>query len=48
MNRRRFLCLTAVALAPLPLHAGTLTTWEGTGLGSALSLRLVGAEDGEA
>ena len=48
MNRRRFLCLTAVALAPLPLHAGTLTTWEGTGLGSALSLRLVGADPHQA
>jgi thiamine biosynthesis lipoprotein len=44
MNRRRFLCLTAVALAPLPGRAATLTTWEGRGLGTAMSLRLVGAD----
>lgn len=43
MNRRRFLTLTAAALAPLPGHAATLATWEGTGLGSALSLHLAGA-----
>ena len=43
MNRRRFLTLTAGALAPLPGHAATLTTWEGTGLGTALTLHLVGA-----
>ena len=43
MNRRRFLTLTAAALAPLPGHAATLTTWEGTGLGTALTLHLVGA-----
>ena len=43
MNRRRFLTLTAAALAPLPGHAATLTSWEGTGLGTALSLHLVGA-----
>jgi len=44
MNRRRFLCLTAAALAPLPGHADTVTIWEGRGLGTALSLRLVGAD----
>ena len=43
MNRRRFLTLSAAALAPLPGHAATLTTWEGTGLGTALTLHLVGA-----
>jgi thiamine biosynthesis lipoprotein len=44
MNRRRFLTLTAAALAPLPVHAEAVTVWEGTGLGTALSLRLVGAD----
>ncbi|WP_333818218.1 FAD:protein FMN transferase, partial [Tabrizicola sp.] len=44
MNRRRFLIVTAAALAPLPGHAATLTSWEGTGLGTALSLHLVGAD----
>lgn len=44
MNRRRFLWLTAAALAPLPGRAETVTTWEGRGLGAALSLRLVGAD----
>ena len=44
MNRRRFLCLSAAALCPLPGTAGTITTWEGWGLGSDLSLRLVGAD----
>ena len=43
MNRRRFLTLTAAALAPLPGHAATLATWEGTGLGTTLSLHLAGA-----
>lgn len=44
MNRRRFLSLSAAALLPLPGHAGTLTEWHGTGLGTALSLRLLGAD----
>jgi FAD:protein FMN transferase len=44
MNRRRFLALSAAALAPLPGHARTVTIWEGRGLGTALSLRLVGAD----
>lgn len=44
MNRRRFLTLAAAALAPLPAHAATVTTWQGRGLGTALSLHLVGAE----
>lgn len=44
LNRRRFLTLAAVALCPLPAHAGNVALWQGTGLGSALSLRLVGAE----
>lgn len=43
MNRRRFLCLTAVALAS-PAGAGTVAEWQGAGLGGALSLRLAGAE----
>lgn len=37
--RRRFLTLTACALIPLPTYAAT---WSGSGLGSALSLTLVG------
>lgn len=44
MNRRRFLTLTAAALAPLPGQAETLTTWEGRGLGAALTLHLIGAD----
>lgn len=44
MNRRRFLTLSAAALMPLPGHAQSVTTWEGTGLGTTLSLRLVGAD----
>lgn len=44
MNRRRFLCLSATALVPLPGHAQTVTTWEGTGLGTDLSLRLLRAD----
>ncbi len=44
MNRRRFLILTAAALAPVPGNARTLTTWEGRGLGAALTLRLLGAD----
>jgi thiamine biosynthesis lipoprotein len=43
VNRRRFLTLTAAALSSLPGHAETLTEWQGTGLGTALSLRLLGA-----
>jgi len=48
MNRRRFLTLTAAALTPLPGHAATLTRWEGTGLGTALTLHLVGADPHQA
>ena len=48
MNRRRFLTLTAAALAPLPAHAGTVIEWQGTGLGTALSLRLIGADPHDA
>ena len=44
MNRRRFLTLSVAALAPLPGHAKTLTEWHGTGLGTALTLRLLGAD----
>lgn len=44
MNRRRFLTLTAAVLAPVSARAQTLTTWEGRGLGTALSLRLLGAD----
>ncbi|MFO1203079.1 MAG: FAD:protein FMN transferase [Tabrizicola sp.] len=44
MNRRRFLTLTAATLAPLPGDAGTVTEWQGRGLGTALSLRLIGAD----
>ncbi|WP_374643599.1 FAD:protein FMN transferase [Tabrizicola sp.] len=44
MNRRRFLCITAAALVPMPGHAQTVTDWQGRGLGTALSLRLVGAD----
>lgn len=43
MNRRRFLCLSAAALIPARGHAATLTEWRGTGLGTALTLRLAGA-----
>ena len=48
MNRRRFLTLTAATLVPLPGHAATLTSWQGSGLGTALSLYLVGATPHEA
>lgn len=44
MNRRRFLTLTAAALAPLPGQTATLTEWQGQGLGTTLSLRLLGAD----
>jgi len=40
MNRRRFLTITAAALAT-PLHAAT-QVWQGTALGSAASIRLAG------
>ena len=39
LPRRRFLALTACALIPQKAHADT---WSGTGLGAALSLRLIG------
>lgn len=39
MNRRRFLALSAAALCPVSAYAAE---WQGTGLGAALSLRLVG------
>jgi len=44
MNRRRFLALSAAALIPAKGHAATVTEWQGTGLGTALTLRLAGAE----
>jgi len=44
MNRRRFLALSATALIPAKGHAATVTEWQGTGLGTALTLRLAGAE----
>lgn len=44
MKRRHFLCVTAAALAPLPGRAATVISWEGRGLGTALSVRLVGAD----
>lgn len=44
MNRRRFLSLSAAAVIPMPGHAKTLTEWQGTGLGTALTLRLLGAD----
>ncbi|MBK6465463.1 MAG: FAD:protein FMN transferase [Rhodobacter sp.] len=47
MNRRRFLCLTAAALA-LPGRRETLSEWQGTGLGTTLTLRLVGATEASA
>jgi len=42
MNRRRFIVLTACALAT-PAFAASVE-WQGRGFGSALSLRLVGAD----
>lgn len=39
MNRRRFLTITAAALCPLPARAQTVV-WTGTGLGTALTIRL--------
>ncbi len=48
MNRRRFLSLSAAALLPAPGHAATVTEWQGAGLGTALSLRLVGADPHQA
>lgn len=44
MNRRRFLCISAAALVPVPGHAHTVSDWQGRGLGTALSLQLVGAD----
>jgi thiamine biosynthesis lipoprotein len=48
MNRRRFLSLSAAALAPLPGRAETVIEWQGRGLGTALSLRLIGADPHQA
>lgn len=44
MNRRRFLALSAAALVPAPGYSRTVTRWEGTGLGTSMSLDLVGAK----
>lgn len=44
MKRRRFLTLSVAALCPLPGHAAALTEWQGAGLGTSLTLRLVGAD----
>ena len=43
MNRRRFLTLTACALAT-PAGAASAADWQGTGFGAALSLRLIGGD----
>lgn len=43
MNRRRFLTLTACALAPRAA-AADVVEWQGTGFGAALALRLVGTD----
>jgi thiamine biosynthesis lipoprotein len=46
MNRRRFIAITASALAT-PLHAkegSGVALWQGQGFGAALSLRLAGAD----
>ena len=43
MNRRRFLTLTACALAT-PAGAASVANWQGTGFGAALSLRLIGED----
>lgn len=48
MNRRRFLLLSAAALAPVAGHAQTLTIWQGRGLGTALTLRLAGVDPAQA
>lgn len=44
MNRRRFLTLSAAALAPCPGHARTMSEWQGNGLGTTLTLRLLGSD----
>ncbi len=43
MNRRRFVTLTACALAT-PAGAAPVAEWQGIGFGAALNLRLVGAD----
>ncbi len=48
LSRRRFLCMTAAALLPAAGRARSVTEWQGTGLGGAVSLRLVGAEPRQA
>ena len=44
MNRRRFLLLSATALAATPARAADTVDWQGTGFGAAIALRLAGAE----
>lgn len=44
MNRRRFLLLSASALAAGPAGAVETVDWQGIGLGAAIALRLAGAE----
>lgn len=48
MNRRRFLLLSAIALAAAPARAAETVVWQGTGFGTAISLRLAGAEPAKA
>lgn len=43
MNRRRFLAISAAALIPTRGYGQVPSRWEGTGLGTSLSLTLLGA-----